>query len=101
MALAGALRRVDLAVGGAVLRRGRPIRALTLLEHGPKLGLRFAELFQARCERINAGFDRILDLIEAALQERSTLVVKGALVNVGPDHYARLKAGHLFLRLIS
>jgi hypothetical protein len=35
-------------------------------------------------------FDQLLAVIEAALQPRSSLVVNGALVDGGPDHYARL-----------
>jgi hypothetical protein len=59
------------------------------------------EVFEANREHINALFDRTLDLIEAAFEARNTLVVKGALVDAGPDHYARLKAGKLVLRLVS
>jgi hypothetical protein len=43
--------------------------------------------------RINAVFDRTLDLIEDALQAGDIVVVKGAVVDAGPDHYARLERG--------
>jgi hypothetical protein len=59
-----------------------------------------AELFEANRERINAMLDRTLDVIEAAFEARCTLVVKGTLVDGGPDHYARIEAGHLVVRLL-
>jgi hypothetical protein len=46
-------------------------------------------------------FDQTLDVIEDAFQSRKSLVVKGVVVDGGPDHYARLEAVRCFLRLIS
>jgi arylsulfatase A-like enzyme len=60
-----------------------------------------AELFEANSERINAVFDQTLDLIEDAFEARNTLVVNGAVVDAGPDHYGRLEAGKLFMLIVS
>jgi hypothetical protein len=38
-------------------------------------------------------FDHTLDLIEDAFEARNTPVVKGAVVDGGPDHYAQIEAG--------
>jgi hypothetical protein len=62
--------------------------------------LLIAELFEANHERISAVFDQALDVIEDAFEARDTVVVKGALVDAGPDHYARIEAGKLVLRLL-
>jgi hypothetical protein len=59
------------------------------------------ELFEANRERVSKLFDRTLDVIEAAFEARCTLVVKGALVDSGPDLYARIEAGKQVLRLVS
>jgi hypothetical protein len=69
--------------------------------NAPGTRLVIAEVFEANRERISALFDRTLALIEGALQARDTVVVKGALVDGGPDHYARIEAGGLVLRLLS
>jgi hypothetical protein len=68
--------------------------------NAPGTRLLIAEVFEARRERISALFDRTLDLIEDAFEARNTLVVKGALVDAGPDHYARIEAGKVVLRLL-
>ena len=41
---------------------------------------------------MNALFDQTLDVIEDAMKARQFLVVNHVLVDVGPDHYARLEA---------
>jgi hypothetical protein len=69
--------------------------------NAPGTRILIAEVFEANRERINAVLDRTLDVIEAAFEARCTLVVKGTLVNAGPDHYARLEAGQMVLRLVS
>ncbi len=38
--------------------------------------------------------------IKDAFQARKIFVVRGVLLNGGPDHYARIEAGKLVLRLI-
>jgi hypothetical protein len=67
--------------------------------NAPGTRILIAELLEANRERINALFDRTLDLIEDALEARNTLVIKGALVDAGPDHYVRIEAGRLVLLL--
>ncbi len=57
-------------------------------------------MFEANRERTNAVFDRTLDVIEDAFEARNMVVVNGALVVAGPDHYARLEAGRLVVRLL-
>ncbi len=54
-----------------------------------------AELFESRRERISRVFDQVLAVIEDAFEARKGFVVKGAIVDAGPDHYARLEAGRL------
>jgi hypothetical protein len=43
-------------------------------------------------------FDQTLDVIEGAFQARKIFVAKGALVDVGPDHCARIEAARLAAR---
>jgi hypothetical protein len=69
--------------------------------NAPGTRLLISELLAANRERISAVFDRTLDLIEDAIEARNTLVVKGALVDGGPGHYAGLEAGQLVVRLLS
>ncbi len=49
---------------------------------------------------VSALFDQTLEIIEDAFQARKIFVVRGVIVDGGPDHYARLEAGKLFLRLL-
>jgi hypothetical protein len=48
----------------------------------------------------NALFDQTLDVIEDAMKARKIFVVKGVIVDGGPDHYARLEAAKLFILLM-
>ena len=52
-----------------------------------------AELLDRHRERLNELFRLTLDLIEDAFQVRKIFVV----LDAGPDHYARLEAGKLFI----
>jgi hypothetical protein len=57
-----------------------------------------AELFEANRERISELFDHTLDLIEDAFQARKIFVVRGVIVDGGPDDFDRLeetKQAHL------
>ena len=58
-----------------------------------------AELLELRRERMNALFDQMLDVMEDAMA-RQFLVVNRVLVDVGPDHYARLQAVKVFTVLM-
>jgi hypothetical protein len=69
--------------------------------YAPGTRLLIAELFEANHERISAVFDQALDVIEDAFEARDTVVVKGALVDAGPDHYVRLEAAKTFVLIIS
>ena len=40
-------------------------------------------------------------MIEDALEARKIFLLKGAVIDGGPDHCARLEAAKLFIRLIS
>ena len=51
-----------------------------------------AELLEPYRERLDALFDQTLDVIEDAMKARQFLVVNRVLVDVGPDHFARLEA---------
>jgi hypothetical protein len=46
-------------------------------------------------------FDQTVDLTEDVFQARKIFLVRGELVDGGPDHYDRLEAVKLFIRLIS
>ena len=59
-----------------------------------------AELLEPRRERLNALFDQTLDVIEDAMKARKIFVVKGVIVDGGPDHYARLEAVKVFTVLM-
>jgi hypothetical protein len=52
-------------------------------------------------ERLNALFDQTLNVIQDAFQARKIFVVRGVLVDGGPDHYARIAAAKLFIQLLS
>jgi hypothetical protein len=60
-----------------------------------------AELLEPHCKRLSALFDQMLDVIEDAMKARQFLVVNRVLVDVGPDHYARLEAVKVFTVLMS
>jgi hypothetical protein len=49
---------------------------------------------------LNALFDQTLDVIEDAMKARKIFVVKGVIVDGGPDHYARLEAVKMFTLLM-
>ena len=68
--------------------------------NAPGTRVLIAELFESRRERINAVFEQTLGVIEDAFEARTILVVNGAVVDAGPDHYARLEAGELVIRLL-
>jgi hypothetical protein len=59
-----------------------------------------AELLELHRERVNELFDQTLDVIEDAMNARKLLVVNRVLVDVGPDHYARLEAVKMFTLLM-
>jgi hypothetical protein len=60
-----------------------------------------AELLEPHRERLSRLFDQTLDVIGDAFRARKIFVVKGVIVDGGPDHYARLEASKLFIRLVS
>jgi hypothetical protein len=60
-----------------------------------------AELLEQHREQLHELFRLTPDLIKDAFQARKIFLVRGAVVAGGPDHYARLEAAKLFLRLIS
>jgi hypothetical protein len=60
-----------------------------------------AEVLDSQRERLNALFHQTLEIIKDAFQARKIFVVRGVLVNGGPDHYARIEAAKLFFRLVS
>jgi hypothetical protein len=68
--------------------------------NAPGTRLLIAELFESRRDRLSRLFDQTLDLIEDAFEARKGFVVKGAIVDGGPDHCARIEAGKLVLRLL-
>jgi hypothetical protein len=69
--------------------------------NAPGTRLLIAKLLEPRRERLSALFDKTLDVIEDAFQARKIFLVRGVVVDGGPDHYARLEAAKLVLRLVS
>ena len=59
-----------------------------------------AELAALHRERMDELFDQTLDDIEDAMKARQFLVVNRVVVDVGPDHYARLEAVKMFTLLM-
>jgi hypothetical protein len=68
--------------------------------NAPGTRILIAELLEPHREQLNELFRLTLDLIKDAFQPRRIFVVRGVLVDGGPDHYARLEAAKLFLRLL-
>ena len=66
--------------------------------HGTRIFI--ADRFELCRERMYALFDQTLDVIEDAMKARKIFVVKGVIVDGGPDHYARLEAAKLFILLM-
>jgi hypothetical protein len=60
-----------------------------------------AELLEGYREQLNELFRLTLDLIKDAFQARKIFLVRGVLLDGGPDHYARIAAAKLFIRLVS
>jgi hypothetical protein len=52
-------------------------------------------------ERLSRLFDQMLNVIKDAFGARKIFVVRGALVDGGSDHYARIAAAKLFIQLLS
>ena len=69
--------------------------------NAPGTRILIAELLEPHREQLNELFSLTLDLIKDAFQARKIFVVRGVLVDGGPDHYARLEAAKLFIQLIS
>jgi hypothetical protein len=59
-----------------------------------------AELLEPHRERLNEVFGHVLAAIEDALEAPKIFVVKGVIVDGGPDHYARLEAMKMFILLM-
>jgi hypothetical protein len=59
-----------------------------------------AEVLKPHRERLSRLFDQTLDVIEGAFQARKIFLVKGVVVDGGPDHYAQLEAAKLVIRLL-
>jgi hypothetical protein len=55
-------------------------------------------LLEPHRECLNELFDQTLNLIKDAFGARKIFLLRGVLVDGGPDHYARIEAGQLFLR---
>jgi hypothetical protein len=68
--------------------------------NAPGTRIFIADIFELCRERVKALFDQTLDVIEDAMNARQFLVVNRVLVDVGPDHYARLQAVKVFTVLM-
>ena len=68
--------------------------------NAPGTRIFIADIFELCRERVKALFDQTLDVIEDAMKARKIFVVKGVIVDGGPDHYARLEAAKLFILLM-
>jgi hypothetical protein len=70
-------------------------------KRAPGTRILVAELLNSQRERLSALFDQTLDVIKDAFRARKSFVVRGVIVDRGPDHYARLEAAKLFSQLTS
>ena len=52
-------------------------------------------------DRVSEMFNRVLQVIDEGLDARRLQVRKGAVVDLGPDHYARLTAADRFMQLLT
>jgi hypothetical protein len=59
-----------------------------------------AELLVPYRERMKEVFGQVLEAMKDALEARKIFVVKGVIVDGGPDHYARLEAVKMFILLM-
>jgi hypothetical protein len=69
--------------------------------NAPGTRLLIAQLLALHRQRLSVLFDKTLDVIEDAFEARKIFLVKGVLVEGGPDHYARLEAGKMFMLIVS
>jgi hypothetical protein len=69
--------------------------------NAPRTRLVIAELLDYQRERLNELFDQTLNITQDAFQGRKIFLVRGVLLDRGPDHYARIEAAKLFIRMIS
>jgi hypothetical protein len=69
--------------------------------HSPGVRNILAQLLEQHKERIERLFDQSLTVIEEAFGARRVYVRRGQIVESGPDHYARLRAVAVFVKLIS
>jgi hypothetical protein len=69
--------------------------------NAPGTRILIAELLEAHREQLNELFSLTLDLIKDAFQTRKIFLVRGVLLDGGPDHYARIEAAKLFLLISS
>jgi hypothetical protein len=58
-------------------------------------------LLEPHRERLSRLFDQTPDVIEDAFEARKSFLVKGVVVDGGPDHYARLEAVKMFMLMFS
>lgn len=56
-------------------------------------------LVNSRGERVRAIFDKTLDVIEDSYTARRAATFEGGVIDLGPDHYARLTGAKRFLEL--
>jgi hypothetical protein len=69
--------------------------------NAPGTRILIAELLEPHRERMSALFDKTLAVIDDAFQSCKILVVKGVVVDGGPDHYSRLEAVKVFMLIVS
>jgi hypothetical protein len=102
MRLAASTRAANVRRGGEFQRgEGHASSWAGREANAPGTRILIGELLEGHREQLNELFRLTLDLIESAFQARKIFVVRGVIVDGGPDHYARLKAAKLFIRLIS
>jgi hypothetical protein len=62
--------------------------------------LLIAKLLASHRERPSVLFDQTLDVIEDAFEARKMYLVRGEVVDGGPDHYGRLAAVKMFMLIV-
>jgi len=64
-----------------------------LKANAPGTRILIAGLLEPHRERLSRLFDQMLDVIEDAFEAREIFLVRGVVVDGGPDHYAWLGGG--------
>jgi hypothetical protein len=69
--------------------------------HSDETRLLIAEMLDRRKARMSILLDRTIDMIEKSYEADKTVVIDGDICNAGPDHFARIAGGKLYVALVN